>query len=170
MITPGSQNARVLAVLWDGKRHSVPEIHRRAGTMRLNSRISELRGHGCEIKMTRNPKRKGAASYGYTLLSTPPTLEPPAEQAEWARMLADAEQRRHSIPRDAEHRFRLYGVRDGDVLDILGSAATPADLGVLLVELGKRGNLNGTCIGVLDTYGKDTRAGTWIVNPYEGHR
>jgi hypothetical protein len=167
-IRAGSQNARILAVLWDGQRHTVPEIHRRAGGCRLNSRISELRRHGCEIECDRDPRRKGAGAYGYRLVATPPGLEPPPEQAEWARMLADAEQRRASVPRDAEHRLRLYGIRDGDVLDVLGTAATAADLGVLIVELGRRGGLHHLCLGVLDTFGRDTNAGTWLVNPWEG--
>lgn len=38
-----SQCDRVYAVLVDGKPHRMREIHERAGFMRLNSRISELR-------------------------------------------------------------------------------------------------------------------------------
>lgn len=38
-----SQCDRVLEVLSDGQWHTIAEIHERAGTMRLNSRISELR-------------------------------------------------------------------------------------------------------------------------------
>lgn len=38
-----SQNERILEVLADRKPHTVTEIHERAGTCRLNSRISELR-------------------------------------------------------------------------------------------------------------------------------
>jgi hypothetical protein len=41
-----SQCDRVLAVLRDGDWHDINEIHRRAGTMRLNSRISDLRARG----------------------------------------------------------------------------------------------------------------------------
>ncbi len=41
-----SQCSRVLEVLRDGKPHSIEEIHERAGTMRLNSRISDLRRMG----------------------------------------------------------------------------------------------------------------------------
>lgn len=50
MIRPGSQNARILQVLADGQPHSAAEIHRRAGFMRLNSRVAELRSkEGLEI-------------------------------------------------------------------------------------------------------------------------
>jgi hypothetical protein len=41
-----SQCDRVLVVLRDGGWHDIAEIHRRAGTMRLNSRISDLRARG----------------------------------------------------------------------------------------------------------------------------
>jgi hypothetical protein len=41
-----SQCSRVLEVLRDGKPHSIGEIHERAGTMRLNSRVSDLRRMG----------------------------------------------------------------------------------------------------------------------------
>ncbi len=41
-----SQCSRVLEVLRDGKPHSIQEIHERAGTMRLNSRIADLRRMG----------------------------------------------------------------------------------------------------------------------------
>ena len=44
-----SQCSRVLEVLRDGKPHSIQEIHERAGTMRLNSRISDLRNMGFNI-------------------------------------------------------------------------------------------------------------------------
>lgn len=48
-----SQNARILEVLGDGKHHSMREIHARAGFMRLNSRVSELRCQGYEIECWR---------------------------------------------------------------------------------------------------------------------
>jgi len=62
-----SQNDRILAVLQDGRDHSVPEIHRIAGTCRLNSRIAELRKRGHAITCFRIPNQTGAASYGYRL-------------------------------------------------------------------------------------------------------
>lgn len=53
MIRPDSQNARVLAVLADGRPHTAAEIHQRAGFMRLNSRVAELRAkEGLDISCT----------------------------------------------------------------------------------------------------------------------
>lgn len=66
MTRPDSQCGRVLALLRDGKRHSVPEIHERCGTMRLNSRIAELRTRGHVIECLRIGGR-GAESYVYRL-------------------------------------------------------------------------------------------------------
>ena len=48
-----SQCSRVLEVLRDGRPHSIQEIHERAGTMRLNSRISDLRALGYFIEYFR---------------------------------------------------------------------------------------------------------------------
>ena len=48
-----SQCDRVLDVLEDGLAHTIQEIHERAGTMRLNSRVAELRKRGHEIVCTR---------------------------------------------------------------------------------------------------------------------
>jgi hypothetical protein len=64
---PTSQCGRVLALLADGRRHTVPEIHERCGTMRLNSRVAELRTRGYDIECVRVPG-KGAASYAYQLV------------------------------------------------------------------------------------------------------
>ena len=44
-----SQCERILAVLADGKLHTTAEIHERAGSSRLNSRIAELRKRGWDI-------------------------------------------------------------------------------------------------------------------------
>lgn len=44
-----SQCDRVLAVLSDGRPHSIQEIHDRAGSMRLNSRVADLRKRGLNI-------------------------------------------------------------------------------------------------------------------------
>jgi hypothetical protein len=66
------QCARVLEVLADGQPHSVTELHRLAGTMRLNSRVSELRKHLKERGETIVCTRAGGAgpdSYIYTLIS-----------------------------------------------------------------------------------------------------
>lgn len=75
-----SQCDRVLAVLADGRTHTVPEIHERAGTMRLNSRVAELRNRGHQIECVRLRGRTGADAYAYRLLDgSPPS--PAAEDA-----------------------------------------------------------------------------------------
>jgi biotin operon repressor len=162
-----SQTSRILAVLWDGREHSVPEIHRKAGTSRLNSRISDLRKKGYEIECRRRPHRIGASAYAYRLVSTPPDARPPEVQVEWERAVSEAESKREQIPRDLLHRYRLYAVRKGNVLDILGATATPAEIGEMIVSMGREGLLTNLCIGLLDTYGTETTTGTWIVNPWD---
>jgi hypothetical protein len=163
-----SQNERILAVLWDGKPHTVPEIHRRAGTCRLNSRVSELRKRGYGIECLHRSGRRGAGAYSYVLRSTPPGAEPPAVQQEWARAMADAQDRRDATPRDQTRRYRIYAVRDGGVLDLVGAVPAPDDLGHALIALGAAGALRGACVGILDTHGTDSKAGTWVLNAWEG--
>lgn len=75
------QCARVLEVLADGQPHTVTEIHRLAGTMRLNSRVAELRNHlkerGETIVCTR-AGGNGPDSYVYTLVSSTEPAGSPA--------------------------------------------------------------------------------------------
>lgn len=59
-----SQCDRVLAVLADGQPHSYREIHERAGFMRLNSRIAELRARGHNIECV-----KAGGDYRYRIVS-----------------------------------------------------------------------------------------------------
>lgn len=66
-LSPDSQCGRILAVLRDGRVHSVPEIHRLAGTSRLNSRVAELRRRGLDIVCSRVEGKKGAEAYAYQL-------------------------------------------------------------------------------------------------------
>lgn len=61
-----SQCARVLAVLQEGGWKSIDEIHNRAGTMRLNSRISDLRDQGHNVEY-----RYINGQHSYRLLSEP---------------------------------------------------------------------------------------------------
>jgi hypothetical protein len=61
-----SQCDRVLAVLVDELPHDIHEIHERAGTMRLNSRISDLRKRGLRIDYWRERDR-----HFYRLVSLP---------------------------------------------------------------------------------------------------
>lgn len=66
---PGSQNARLLAVLRVGPATN-REIHERAGHMIVNSRVSELRDKEYVIECERLGGT-GADAYLYTLLSEP---------------------------------------------------------------------------------------------------
>lgn len=64
-----SQCSKILRVLQDGKPHTSAEIHRLCGPSRLNSRIAELRKRGWEIKSFHIEGERGAAGYGYQLIS-----------------------------------------------------------------------------------------------------
>jgi hypothetical protein len=67
-----SQCSRVLAVLADGRSHTVAEIHSRAGFMRMNSRVAELRSRGYDIRCSHiEGAGRGPEAYAYTLVSTP---------------------------------------------------------------------------------------------------
>jgi hypothetical protein len=66
-----SQCARILEVLGDRRPHRMEEIHARAGFMRLNSRISELRDRGYGITCD-----KTGGEYVYTLVSLPAESAP----------------------------------------------------------------------------------------------
>ena len=164
-----TQASRILAVLRDGREHTLAEIHRRAGHSIVHSRISDLRAKGCVIDHRTKPRKRGAAASTYRLVSAPEAvLATASRQADaWARAEREAEQRRRDVPRDDTHRYRLYGVRDGGVLDLLGTAASPETVGRLLVNLGERGELHGVCVGLLDTHGTDTATGSWTVNPWD---
>ena len=74
MIRPGSQNDRVLQVLADGEWHTSRELHERAGYMRTNSRVSELRSHGHEILGESVPGKTGTDGYRYRWLREPEQL------------------------------------------------------------------------------------------------
>lgn len=74
-------------------------------------------------------------------------------------------------PRDAEHRFRLYG-RIGDSLNVLATTDSPAGIGTAIVQIhddqkeaGRRLADLGT-IGVLDVMAGGPR-GEWVVLPWE---
>lgn len=71
---PGSQNARLLAVLADGAWHVSRELHERCGYMRTNSRIAELRSHGHRILGESVPGKTGTDGYRYRLLVEPEQL------------------------------------------------------------------------------------------------
>lgn len=62
-----SQCSDILAVLVDGRQHSVAEIHQRAGFSRLNSRIADLRKRGHVITCDHVPGETGPKAYLYRL-------------------------------------------------------------------------------------------------------
>ena len=161
-IGPNTQNARILRALADGRWTTVSEIHRRAGTSRLNSRISELRLHGYEIEHTVGPGATSALKHRYRLLNPP-------SKTELARLvdpIFDETLPRKEIPRNETHRFRLYKLVY-DELYLLATATTPEDVGMAIVTLGSEGEFSGGCLGLLDTHGADEVPGTWIVLPWD---
>lgn len=165
MIKAQSQNARILRALADGRWHSVAQIHRRAGTSRLNSRVSELRSkHGFTIEHERLPGRNGALGHRYRLVNPPPAAELKAlfdpHPAPVLTLVRD------EIPRNLEHRYRVYRMVY-DELELLGTASEPEEVGLVIIQLGEQGAFNHSCIGLLDTHGTDEEPGTWIVHPWD---
>ena len=69
-----SQCDRVLAVLKDGQWHSIDEIHQRAGTMRLNSRVAELRSR--RLLDVRHSVKDGVHGYRLVGVLEPGTATP----------------------------------------------------------------------------------------------
>jgi hypothetical protein len=174
-VKSGSQCYRVLAVLADYKPHTVPEIHRKAGTMRLNSRIAELRvRYGYNIACEHVSGRRGAAAYRYKL--SPPAWGPlPPELAELRQQREQAAAFDPTAvpwedvaPRRPEERYRIYRLTDGDERELLATCETPAAVGVALCTLAEEGEFKRSAVGVLDTGGTDEKPGHWVINPWEG--
>ena len=160
-VRPNSQNARILKTLSDGSFHSVANIHRKAGASRLNSRVSELRKYGYEIEKEQVAGKSGSLGFRYRLLNPP-------SAAELATIVDDLPVAipREEVPRDLSHRFRIYRTRY-DELDLVGTAATPEEIGVAFYDLGLRGVFKGSCAGLLDTHGTVEVAGAWILDPFD---
>lgn len=161
-VRPNSQNARILRALSDGKWVTVAEIHRRAGTSRLNSRISELRKYGYEIEHEVVPGKTGSLGHRYRILNPPPA----SELARLIDPLFEDGLPRHEIPRDEMHRYRIYRMKL-DEIDLIATASNPEDLGIAIITLGLEGEFSGTCIGILDTHGSDSEPGSWVLNPWD---
>jgi hypothetical protein len=156
-----SQTQRVLAVLADGRPHTTSEIHRRAGTMRLNSRISEMRKAGHDIICEKVPGRRGPTAFRYTLLNPPPIdrnvkvfdVDPlPPEVV---------------APRDAANRYRIYVVPRYGEQRLIATAPDDGGVGKALITLGREGELEGCCVGLGDTHGKEDEPMEWLINPHE---
>jgi biotin operon repressor len=163
-VRPNSQNARILRALADGRWHTVANIHRKSGTSRLNSRISELRKHGYVIEHETIPQKTGSLGHKYRLLN-PPT------QTELATLVDlgipdGSSLPRREVPRDSTHRYRIYRMVY-DELDLVATATTAEDVGVALITLGSEGEFNHSCAGILDTHGTDEIQGSWILNPWD---
>jgi hypothetical protein len=73
-----SQCDRVLDVLRDGRWHRMEEIHARAGFMRLNSRVSELRARGLDIRCDRE-----GGVYKYRLIGPLPQPSEKVSSDNW---------------------------------------------------------------------------------------
>lgn len=166
MVRPNTQCARILHALADGRWHSVAEIHRKAGTSRLNSRISDLRlMHGYVIEHDTGGTGKTASTkHRYRLLTPMSEWEvrrlvtfdaPPVEVLD-----------RKEIPRDDQHRFRIYRMVY-DELELLATAPDAYSVGLVIVELGHQKAFGTSCIGLLDTHGTEEEKGTWILHPWE---
>lgn len=161
-VKPGSQNSRILRALADGRWRTVAEIHRRAGTSRLNSRVSELRKHGYVIKHETVGKGIGALGHQYRLLNPPTASELEVLVGE----LIPTTVPREEVPRDPDHRYRIYR-QIYDELDLVGSAKDAEGIGWALISLGSQGVFEGSCLGLLDTYGTEGTKGTWLLNPWD---
>lgn len=162
-VKPGSQNSRILRALADGRWRTVAEIHRRAGTSRLNSRVSELRKYGYVIEHETLKGRIGALGHRYRLLNPPPPSEMAAIVGE---PLVKTTVPRDAVPRDKGHRYRIYRMVY-DELDLVGTAQSAEDIGYVLISLGNEGAFEHSCMGLLDTFGAEGTPGQWLLNPFD---
>ena len=160
----GSQSSRILDALKDGKWTSINEIHRRAGTSRLNSRVSDLRKQGFKIEH-REVKGKPRASlrHQYRLVDRPAILPDPGTAKD--RWTLD----RDKTPRDVKRRYRIYIVNERNKLLLMATAPTEEKVGVEICRLGRSGQISRACVGVLDSHGieNEIEQGNWIVNPFD---
>lgn len=147
-----SQCERVLSVLGDGRWHSVSGIHRKAGTMRLNSRISELRSRGHEIECERR-KGTGPRAFFYRWTNIPDEY-----RAREPRMPDPG------MPSTPATRMRIY-TRVGGDLRCIAACADAESLGVALVTLAADGEFDGKLVGVMDRPDAD-EPGRWLFRPF----
>lgn len=161
-LQPDSQNSRVLSVLSDGHWHTSANIVRKTGAKRLNSRMSELRKRGFVIDRVTVPGKTGQLAHRYKLANPPASLP----------VAAGSRSRRRSspskvvAPRDKKNRYRIYK-QAFDVLELVATAATDEEVGVKLVKLGLEGEFKESCVGLLDTHGKASEKGTWVLDPFD---
>lgn len=153
-VKPGSQNERILDCLRDGKFWTTAGIHRRAGTSRLNSRISELRSRGYNIEHRRVHGVTEPRSHQYRWADAPGL--PPAVLPE----IAEAAK----IPRTPQTRYRIY-TRVYDDLRCIAACADPESLGVALLTLAAEGEFEGKLLGVMDAPTEGV-SGEWLIKPW----
>lgn len=159
-----TQGQRILRVLRDGRWHTTAEIHRRAGYSRLNSRISELRRQGQVIDCEHLPgKGMGARAYRYIWRNPDVSLTLAVDEA------AQPDDGKDEVPRTPATRYRIYVVPRYGEQTLLDTAPTPEELGKKIVALGEKAELEGCCLGILDSHGvpKEVRPGKWLLNPHE---
>lgn len=166
MVGNPTQAERVARVLSDGEWHTTSEIQRRAGIKQVGSVVSGLRKKkGATVVADRIPKRKGPKAWRYKWQNIPEKL----------RLAVDPDvpnpgELVYEVPRSLAARYRLYVVpRYGHRQMLMDTAPTPQELGVKIVDLGEEGELDGCCLGILDSRGipKEVFPGKWLLNPYE---
>lgn len=81
VIKPGSQNARILEILDDGRWHTSAELHRRVMCV-LHSRIAELNKHGRTegFRVEHRGGGSGAENHEYRLVATPSDASPQGDR------------------------------------------------------------------------------------------
>ena len=160
VLRPGTHNARLLAVLADGRWHSTSALHRRAGNMIVHSRISELRKRGYRIDHQHVPGKVGAVAHRYRWLDAPGVTEPaePKPLFDWDDL----------APRRPAERYRVYRKRAGTDLELVATCGSPEAVGVTLCTLANEGEWDRANVGVLDIEGgKGNGTGHWLVSPFE---
>lgn len=97
------KTSELIALLDDGRRRSVPEIHEHLGPCRLNSRACEarkrLRKVGRDLVMTRAPGVAGAEAYSYQIV--PLALEQPESSGSGSGCSSAAEAHHLPLPGSA---------------------------------------------------------------------
>jgi len=137
---------------------SVAEIHRRVGPMRLNSRISELRKHGYTIEhRTVKGKPRASLTHQYRLVDGP---DLPVQSDGPERTVLN----RNTVPRDQQHRFRIYRVFRGE-LELVATTAGGEAAWNLLMALGRGGEFAESCLGINDSHGN--QEGEWVISPWD---
>jgi hypothetical protein len=127
----------------------------------VNSRVSELRRRGYRIEHRTN-RGAGALAHSYRLRDR---LESDLIESLAATNGAPALDR-DAIPRDLDHRYRIYRMVY-DELELVGTARTKTALGGEIIRLAEQGGFERSCVGLLDTHGTADEPGSWLINPWD---